>query len=134
MRVKEYVKRNFDELAIAGVLARVMAGGRDLDGDGEMVLEAFRRSTPELAHADLDQVQAFADQAEQAGKERIKYTVEEGDTLKSISKKFGIKVSSIARINQFGFNHASSPGEEIILYVKKKTSENPPPEEGGPDP
>jgi membrane-bound lytic murein transglycosylase D len=73
-------------------------------------------------------------QAEQAGKERIKYVVEEGDTLKSISKEFDIKVSSIARINHFGFNHDLAPGEEIVLYVKKKTSENPSPEEGGSDP
>ncbi len=73
-------------------------------------------------------------QAEQEGKERIKYVVEEGDTLKSISKKFDIKISSIARINQFGFNEDLSPGQEIVLYVKKKTSENPSPEEGGSDP
>lgn len=76
--------------------------------------------------------EAFFDfQAKQAGKERIKYVVEEGDTLKSIAKKFDVKVSSIARINQFGYKTGLVPGQEIVLYVAEKKGFNPPSEEGG---
>lgn len=63
-------------------------------------------------------------QAQQGGKERIVYTVAEGETLKSISKKFGIKVSSIVRINQFGYGTKLEPGEEIVLYVEAESNQN----------
>jgi membrane-bound lytic murein transglycosylase D len=76
----------------------------------------------------------LAFQAGQAGKERVKYVVEEGDTLKSISKKFDVKISSIVRINQFGYKTDLVPGQEIVLYVKKKTGENPSGKEGGSSP
>jgi membrane-bound lytic murein transglycosylase D len=73
-------------------------------------------------------------QVAQEGKERIKYVVEEGDTLASVAKKFGIKVSSIVRINQFGYDAELAPGEEIVLYVEKEKSEDPAPEEAGSEP
>jgi LysM repeat protein len=65
-------------------------------------------------------------QAEQAGKDRIVYTVSEGETLKSIAEKFDVKVSSIVRINQFGYGTDLAPGQDIVLYVDQDSSDNPP--------
>lgn len=59
MRLKRYVERNFDELAIAAVMAKVITGSQDLDGDDELVLEAFRRTTPELTNAELDDLREY---------------------------------------------------------------------------
>ena len=58
-RLKRYIKRNFDELAIAGTIARVLAQREELDADDELIVEAFRRSTPELATADVEQIREY---------------------------------------------------------------------------
>lgn len=58
-RVLREVERRFDELAITATMAKVIANRSDLDADDELVLEAFRRSTPELATADVGDIHDY---------------------------------------------------------------------------
>ena len=53
----------------------------------------------------------------QQNRKRIRYVVQKGDTLASLSKRFGLSVGSIARINRFSRWEDPPPDTEIILYV-----------------
>lgn len=75
-----------------------------------------------LQPADVDIVtvgtDAFYDRYEaQQNRKRIRYVVQEGDTLASLSQRFGLSVGSIARINRFSRYENPPPNTEIILYV-----------------
>lgn len=50
-------------------------------------------------------------------RKRIRYRTKQGDTLASISKRFGLSVGSIARINRFSRYSTLEPNAELILYV-----------------
>ena len=57
---------------------------------------------------------------EQRNRKRIRYTVKEGDTLATLSERFGLSVGSIARINRFSRYETPKPDSEIILYVENE--------------
>ncbi len=48
---------------------------------------------------------------------RYEYTAREGDTIKSLSKRFGLSIGSIARLNSIGRFTSLQPGQRIIVYV-----------------
>ena len=54
---------------------------------------------------------------QQRGRERIRYRIKAGDTLEGLSKRFGLSVGSIARINRFSRYRDPEVGSEVILYV-----------------
>ncbi|MCP3982486.1 MAG: hypothetical protein GY716_24560 [bacterium] len=58
-QLKQYVERHFDEIAIAGTLASVLSGHSHFNADDELILEALRRSTPELAGADVPELRTY---------------------------------------------------------------------------
>jgi membrane-bound lytic murein transglycosylase D len=67
----------------------------------------------------------------QQNRTRMRYRVKPGDTLKSLSDKFGLSIGSIARINQFGRDTKLKPDSEIIVYTPeppKKSEPNKKPE------
>ena len=53
------------------------------------------------------------------GRKRLIYAVRHGDSLRSISKRFGLSVGSLMRINKFGRSTVLQPGDEIIIYAAK---------------
>lgn len=59
----------------------------------------------------------FNSHEESQDRKRIRYRVQQGDTLATLSKRFGLSVGSIARINQFSRYRDPAPDTEIILYV-----------------
>lgn len=54
----------------------------------------------------------------QNGRLRIRYRVQEGDTLSTIGQRFGIATASLARINQISRRATLHPGDEIIVYAQ----------------
>jgi len=65
--------------------------------------------------------EAFLDQREaEQHRERIRYQVREGDTLKSLAERFELSVGSIARINGFSTRERPEPGSELVIYVKRE--------------
>lgn len=54
---------------------------------------------------------------EQKGRRRLIYRVREGDSLSSISRRFGLSVGSIMRINQFDRKAKLQPGQPVVVYV-----------------
>jgi membrane-bound lytic murein transglycosylase D len=63
----------------------------------------------------------------QQNRTRIRYRVKPGDTLKSVSDRFGLSVGSIARINQFGRDTKLKPDSEIIVYAPEQPVKKPEP-------
>lgn len=60
----------------------------------------------------------FNSYEERQNRRRIRYRVRQGDTLESLSQRFGLSVGSIARINRFSRYENPAPNTEIILYVE----------------
>ncbi len=60
------------------------------------------------------------------GKQRIKYEVQAGDTMKGVADEFGVTVSSIASINGIDYKATLEAGQVLVLYVKAGTVENAP--------
>lgn len=53
----EYLKKNFDSIAILGVFSKVTLGNlKELSVDDELVIQAFRRSKNEFETASLDEI------------------------------------------------------------------------------
>lgn len=76
--------------------------------------------TEQQVHTIEAGTQAFYDAYEaRNNRRRIRYRVQPGDTLNHISKRFGLSVGSIARINRFSRYRAPTPNTEIVLYVDK---------------
>lgn len=63
----------------------------------------------------------------QQNRTRIRYRVKPGDTLKSVSERFGLSIGSIARINQFGRDTKLKPESEIIVYAPLQPAKKPEP-------
>jgi membrane-bound lytic murein transglycosylase D len=57
---------------------------------------------------------------ERNGRRRLTYTTRRGDTIRRISKRFGLSVGSISRINKINRNKQISQGETVVLYVDKR--------------
>lgn len=70
----------------------------------------------------------------QQNRTRIRYRVKPGDTLKSVSDKFGLSVGSIARINQFGRDTKLKPDSEIIVYAPEAVKKPEPAKKGATPP
>ena len=60
----------------------------------------------------------FAYHESQNGRLRFRYRVESGDTLTRIGRRFGINVSSLARINQIAQSTTLHPGDELVIYAE----------------
>jgi membrane-bound lytic murein transglycosylase D len=56
---------------------------------------------------------------------RIRYRIEQGDTLGTLAERYDLTVGSIARINGWSTEHTLQPGSEIILYVPTKQAPKP---------
>ncbi len=56
----------------------------------------------------------------QQGRVRFRYTVQAGDTLTSIGRRFELSVGSIARINRFSRDTTLRAGQEIIVYAPRE--------------
>lgn len=61
----------------------------------------------------------FAYHEGQNGRVRFRYRVRPGDTLSHIGARFGIAVSSLARINQIAQSTVLHPGDELIIYAER---------------
>ena len=60
----------------------------------------------------------FEHHLKRRGHKRIVVVVKEGDTFKSIAKKYKVKVSLLERINQKSRHKRLSPGDKVIVYAK----------------
>ncbi len=96
-----------------------------------MILQAFVDSTADLSRVvllDPRKVrimtagsEAFLNEFEdRKGRRRLSYTVRKGDSLTRISKRFGLSVGSLARINKFSRRTTLKLGQKIIVYVEKR--------------
>jgi membrane-bound lytic murein transglycosylase D len=68
----------------------------------------------------------------QQNRQRIRYRVKPGDTLKSVSDRFGLSIGSIARINQFSRDTKLRPESEIIVYAPEQAVKKPVPAAAAP--
>jgi membrane-bound lytic murein transglycosylase D len=58
----------------------------------------------------------------QQNRQRIRYRIKPGDTLKSLADRFDLSIGSLARINRFGRDTKLTPNSEIIVYVSDATA------------
>ncbi len=104
-----------------------------VDPDAElqsgMFLQLFVQPSLDLSRAVVlspDEVQVleigsdafFAYHEGQSGRVRVRYEVQAGDTLSSIGQRFGIRVSSLARINQIAQSATLHVGDALIVYAE----------------
>lgn len=59
----------------------------------------------------------YEEMAERRDLRRIVHRVKRGETLRRLSRRYGLGVGSIARINHFERRHEVEPGDEVVLYV-----------------
>ena len=59
----------------------------------------------------------FDYQESQRGRRRIRYSVQQGDTLQSIGRRFGLSLGSMARINRVERDVVLEPGRTLIVYA-----------------
>ncbi|QQR88665.1 MAG: transglycosylase SLT domain-containing protein [Myxococcales bacterium] len=57
---------------------------------------------------------------------RLVYSVKDGDTLKSIARRFDLSVGSLTRINRFSRYRDLHPGEQIVVYTAKRRNKSTP--------
>jgi membrane-bound lytic murein transglycosylase D len=57
---------------------------------------------------------------ERKGRRRITYVARRGDNLRSVSRRFGLSVGSLMRINQFSRRTKLQQGQSLVVYVEKK--------------
>ncbi len=50
--------------------------------------------------------------------QEIRYTVQRGDTLWEIARRYGSDIETLIAINGMGFNSILVPGEEIVLWIR----------------
>ncbi|HKU39701.1 MAG TPA: LysM peptidoglycan-binding domain-containing protein [Polyangiales bacterium] len=62
----------------------------------------------------------------QQNRQRIRYRVKPGDTLKSLADRFDLSIGSLARINRFGRDTKLTPNSEIIVYVPESAAKKVP--------
>ena len=60
---------------------------------------------------------------ESKDKKVIYYTVQEGDTLSSIAKRYGVSVKELEKINGLADSNLIYPGEVLKIYPKEKREE-----------
>jgi membrane-bound lytic murein transglycosylase D len=54
---------------------------------------------------------------ERNGRKRVIYTARAGDTLRSVGRRFGLSVGSVARINRFSRRTKLKAGQRLVVYV-----------------
>jgi membrane-bound lytic murein transglycosylase D len=59
----------------------------------------------------------FAYHEAQRGRVRFVHTVQAGETLTDIAKRFGLTTGDLARINAFGRRHRLDEGDRVIVYA-----------------
>jgi membrane-bound lytic murein transglycosylase D len=123
-----------EEIAAAfGVGAAELASWNALDAGAKlvagMVLQAFVSRRPDPAKVvllDPKQVKIMAAGSddflsaweERRGRKRLTYTVREGDTLSSLSRRFGLSTGSLMRINRLDRRATLKAGQTLIVYVE----------------
>lgn len=55
-------------------------------------------------------------------KDTVKYTVQSGDTVSGLAKKFDLKIASIQSLNNIGSNGMIKPGQELKIPAKDLTT------------
>lgn len=96
---------------------------------GKMILQAFvdpRRKTDDCRLLQPKDVRllvagtdAFFEHVEgQKGRQRIKVVVAEGETFKTIAKKYDLSMGMLERINHRSRWDALNPGETLVVYAK----------------
>ena len=84
-----------------------------LDRTGVRLLES-RRVRVMVAGSD-----EFLNQHEEKkGRRRVLYRVRRGDTLVALSRRFGLSVGSLGRINRLTRSAALQPGQALVLYLE----------------
>lgn len=97
-----------------GMLLQVFVAP-DLDVGRAVVL------TPDQVKVLVVGSEAFFDFHEgQRGRVRVRYKVQDGDTVKSIGKRFELSAGSVGRINQFSKRKELSAGDWIVVYVPEE--------------
>jgi peptidoglycan lytic transglycosylase D len=56
---------------------------------------------------------------ERKGRKRLVYTVRAGDSLTRLSKRFGLSVGSLMRINKFSRRTKLQAGQKVVVYVEQ---------------
>jgi membrane-bound lytic murein transglycosylase D len=93
-----------------------------------MILQLFVPPEVDLSHAvvlgaeevrvlTLGTEEFFAYHEQQKGRVRFRYTVQPGDTLESLAKRFGLATADLTRINRFPRSTVLELGQEIIVYA-----------------
>lgn len=96
---------------------------------GRMILQAFvdpRRRTDDVRLVGPDEVrllvagtEEFFEHVEaQKGRQRLKVVVNEGDTFKTIAKRYDLSLGMLERINHRSRWDPIRPGETLVVYAK----------------
>jgi membrane-bound lytic murein transglycosylase D len=104
-----------------------------------MTLQAFVPSSHRLTSvAVLDEKNArvltvgtpefFAYFEGQKGRKRVELVAKDGDTWKSLAKRYGLSVGMIERINQRARTSQLNPGDKVVVYVPDTAAPPIPPE------
>jgi membrane-bound lytic murein transglycosylase D len=71
----------------------------------------------------------FAYHEAQRGRVRFVHTVEPGESLSDIAKRFGVTTGDLGRINAFGRQHRVSGGDRVVVYAEPSAAPSPAVEE-----
>ncbi|MBW2523439.1 MAG: transglycosylase SLT domain-containing protein [Deltaproteobacteria bacterium] len=74
----------------------------------------------------------FAHFEAKKGRRRLEVTIQPGDTWKKISKRYGLSLGMLERINHRSRRSELRPGETVVVYAPEVKA--PPPETGATDP
>jgi membrane-bound lytic murein transglycosylase D len=73
----------------------------------------------EVRILELGSDEFFAYHEAQRGRVRVRYRVQQGDTLSSLGQRFDLTPGSLGRINQFPSDRALRAGETMVVYAPK---------------
>ncbi len=127
-----------DVARVCGVSAEALRRWNHLDPhaalQGGMVLQLFvarRAQLPEVLLREEESFRvlvagsdAFIKHFERKkGRRRIEVTVAEGDTWKKLSKRYGLSLGMLERINHRSRRSTLTPGETVVIYTRRPPRE-----------
>lgn len=76
----------------------------------------------------------FAHFEGQKGRERLEIAAKEGDTWRSLARRYGLSVGMLERINQKSRSSPLSPGDRVVVYVPSSKTRGRPDAPAAPEP
>ena len=77
-----------------------------------------KKSLDDVLHSG-QQLVVWQPDSSKANRKAVNYTIQNGDSLWKISRKFNVKVADVKAWNNLGERSLLRPGQQLTLYVEK---------------